>query len=249
MSNRARRKERRNARALAANSGPAPTDDPTESLKAFRTELRGCFPRWGDALFDLCDAVLCSASPITSLPYLSLEAEFTRSHGSLYKSLDLGLIDEERLRQLLAVYRPVDWPDVFAVDASTWPRVDAETSPERGFCHSASKTTNGRLVAAGWEYQWVSQLNWSADSWTAPVDTVGIKPQDDATNITIDQVKRLTNLLPAGQTHPMYVFDAGYDPAAISHELIGWGAQVLVRVSSRRTFYPDAAEFVPGGRG
>jgi hypothetical protein len=64
---------------------------------------------------------------------LSLEPEFRRSHGSLYKSLTEGDVAEGRLRELLVEHRPKDWPLVFAVDASTWDRRDAECSPERGF--------------------------------------------------------------------------------------------------------------------
>jgi hypothetical protein len=67
------------------------------------------------------------------MPSLSLEPEFRRSHGSLYKSLADGDVDDVRLRQALVEHRPKEWSLVFAVDASTWDRCDAECSPERGF--------------------------------------------------------------------------------------------------------------------
>ena len=44
---------------------------------------------------------------------------------------------------------PADWPLVFAVDASTWDRCDAECSPERGFYYSASKHSAGQPIVAG----------------------------------------------------------------------------------------------------
>ena len=56
-------------------------DDAT--LSAFRTGLYGTFCAWGDALFELADAALCSLGPVHSVPSLSLEPEFSRSHGSL----------------------------------------------------------------------------------------------------------------------------------------------------------------------
>lgn len=43
-------------------------------------------------------AVLCAPAPVTSVPTLSLEPVFRRSHGSLYKALDRGWIDTDRLR-------------------------------------------------------------------------------------------------------------------------------------------------------
>jgi len=35
----------------------------------------------------LTEAALCMSGPVASVPALSLEPEFTRSHGSLYKAL------------------------------------------------------------------------------------------------------------------------------------------------------------------
>jgi hypothetical protein len=108
-------------------------------LVGFRDELFGCYSRWGDALFELTDGLLCETGPVHSVPSLSLEPEFSRSHGSLYKALAKGCLDEEALRKLLVENAPKDSPLVFAVDASTWARSDAECSPERGFHYSASR--------------------------------------------------------------------------------------------------------------
>ena len=108
------------------------------------------------------------------MPALSLEPEFRRSHGSLYKPLADGAMDDALLRQLFVEHAPRGWPLVFAVDASTWDRCDAECSPERGFHYSASKHSAGKPIVAGWSYQWISQLNWAPDSWTAPLDALRI---------------------------------------------------------------------------
>jgi hypothetical protein len=110
-----------------------------EQLKDFRNDFYDCLGSWADALFELTDAALCAAGPVSSVPALSLGPTFRRSHGSLYKALSKGEVDADQVRELLVRYRPSDWPLVFAVDASTWERCDAETSPERGFYHSASK--------------------------------------------------------------------------------------------------------------
>ena len=126
---------------------------------AFRRDLYATFRSWGDAFFELTDAVLCASGPVTSLPRLSLEPEFRRSHGSLYRSLAKGAIDADALRSLLVANRPVKWPAVFAVDASTVERCDAECSPERGFYYSASKHSAGQPIVAGWHYQWICQLS------------------------------------------------------------------------------------------
>ena len=137
-------------------------------LVGFRSCLYRCLTGWGDALFELCDAVLCSPSPVGSVPSLSLEPVFRRGHGSLYKALARGRVDTDGLRRSLVANLPQRWPLVFAVDASTWDRCDAETSPERGFYYSASKHSAGQPIVAGWNYQWISQLSFTPDSWTEP---------------------------------------------------------------------------------
>jgi len=211
----------------------------TSELNAFRTAFYGCLTGWGDALFELGDAVLCSPTPVGSVPLLSLEPVFRRSHGSLYKALALGEIDVDRLRRLLVATRPTGWPPVFAVDASTWDRCDAECSPQRGFYYSASKHSAGQPIVAGWNYQWICQLDWAPDSWTAPLDVMRIPPTTNTTNATIDQVRQLVTLLPDDETIPMFVFDAGYDPIAIGHELTPTRVQVLCRIRDDRVFHAD----------
>jgi hypothetical protein len=219
---------------------PLPRDQERHQLAAFRAELYRCLRGWGDALFELCDAALCASGPVSSVPALSLEPTFRRSHGSLYKALARGDLDAERLRRLLVEHRPDTWPNVFAVDASTWERCDAECSPERGFYYSASKHSAGQPIVAGWSYQWISQLSFSPDSWTQPLEARRIAPSEDATDATITQIRQLCHLLgeckgPA----PLFVFDAGYDPIALGAGLTDVNAQVLVRIKSDRVFYDD----------
>ncbi len=216
-------------------------------LAEFRAGFYGCLTRWPDALFELADAALCAPGPLHSVPSLSLEPEFRRSHGSLYKALAGGEIDSDRFHRLLVEHRPAGWPNVFAVDASTWDRCDAETSPERGFYYSASKHSAGQPIVAGWCYQWICQLNWAPDSWTAPLDVRRIPPTTDLTTATIAQVRDLVDRLNDTNQHasqhasdvPLFVFDAGYDPIAIGHELADVACEVLCRIRDDRVFHPD----------
>ena len=228
------------------------------TLTGFRTGLHQCWTSWPDAAFELTDTVLCMPSPVASVPALSLEPAFRRSHGSLYKALARGAVDDEAMRELLVEHRPSGWPLVFAVDASTWPRCDAETSPQRGYYYSASKHSAGQPIVAGWSYQWITQLDWAADSWTAPMDAQRIPVGSDTTTATVAQVSDLTRRLhhsriPAqpGSDHttaaiPIFVFDAGYDPIALTHELGDLAATIVVRIRDDRVFYTDPAPTEPG---
>ncbi|HZD66045.1 MAG TPA: NF041680 family putative transposase [Acidimicrobiales bacterium] len=225
---------------------PAGLDRQLEDLVEFRACLYRCFPSWGDALFELGDALLGAPGAVGSVPALSLEPVFRRSHGSLYKALARGDIDAEAMRALLVATRPQSWPLVFAVDASTWERPDAETSPERGFYYSASKHSAGQPIAAGWSYQWIAQLNWEANSWTAPLDALRIAPTADATTSTVGQLKALVALLPNDGAVPVFVLDAGYDPAGLAYGLSDTRAQVVVRIRDDRVFYAEAPKGRPG---
>src|SRR5215211_4393428 len=179
---------------------PTPTF-PLARLGHFRTELHACFPRRADALFELDDAPLC-APAIPSLPHLSLEPVHRRGWGSVYAALARGEVDAERLRDLLAGCLPADDPLVFAVDVTTWPRCDAECSPERGYYYHPSRHSAGQPIIAGWAFQWIAHLSCERDSWTAPVDARRLHPLDDTDQTAAAQIHTLLERLPAGGTVP-----------------------------------------------
>jgi hypothetical protein len=216
---------------------PMPTS-PLALLGAFRDQLHACFPRRADALFELGDALLC-AEAVPSLPHLSLEPVHRRGWGSVYAALARGRIDEDRLRDLLVGCLPDADPLVFAVDVTTWPRCDAECSPERGYYYHPSRHSAGQPIIAGWAYQWIAQLSFERDSWTAPVDARRLHPLEDTDQTAAAQIRALLARLPAGEAVPLFVFDAGYDSAPLTLDLAGAPAAVLVRLRSDRCFYAD----------
>jgi hypothetical protein len=226
---------------------PMPTF-PLAALEAFRTELHACLTRRADALFELGDALLC-AQAVPSLPHLSLEPVCRRGWGSAYAALSRGRIDTERLRDLLADrLQPAD-PLVFAVDVTTWPRCDAECSPQRGYYYHPSRHSAGQPIIAGWAYQWIAQVSFDRDSWTAPVDARRLHPLEDTDQTTAGQIRALLARLPAGKAVPLFVFDGGYDSAQLSLDLAEERVAVLVRLRSDRCFYADPPPRLPGANG
>ena len=164
--------------------------DGWQRLGEFRSGWYRCTGRWADAVFELTDAVLCADGPVTSLPRLSLEPACRRGHGSAYAALARGQVDAQARGGLLAAFRP-GWPLVFAVDATTWPRCAAATSPGRGLYYHPSRQTRGKPVVPGWCYQLVSQLSPGRDSWTWPADARRIGPRDDPAAVTVAQVREV----------------------------------------------------------
>jgi hypothetical protein len=211
---------------------PMPTF-PLTRLAAFRTELHACLTRRAGALFEVGDALLCAPS-VSSVAQLSLEPTHRRGWGSAYAALASGRIETERLRDLLASSLPDADPLVFAVDVTTWPRCDAECSPERGYYYHPSRHSGGQPIIAGWAYQWICQLSFDRDSWTAPVDAARLHPLEDTDQQAASQVRALLGRLPAGGPVPLVVFDAGYDSAQLTLDLTQARVAVLVRLRSDR---------------
>jgi hypothetical protein len=226
---------------------PMPTF-PLVRLGAFRAELHACFTRRADALFELGDALLC-AQVVPSLPQLSLEPVYRRGWGSAYAALARGRIDTERLRDLLVRFLPNTDPLVFAVDVTTWPRCDAECSPERGYYYHPSRHSAGQPIIAGWAFQWIARLGFERDSWTAPVDARRLHPLDDTDQTAAGQIRALLERLDVGGRVPLFVFDGGYDSAQLSLDLADLPVAVLVRLRSDRCFYADPPPRPPGTGG
>jgi len=127
----------------------------------------------------------------------------------------------------------------YAVDASVWARCDAQTSPERGFYYHPSRHSAGQPIVAGWAYQFVAQLNFVRESWTAPMDVERIRPAQGANEVACGQVKVLLERLGEEEPVPLFVFDAGYDPVKLQQGLGGSPCQILVRMRAGRRFYGD----------
>src|SRR5213596_615203 len=226
---------------------PMPTF-PLARLGGFRSELHACFTRRADALFELGDALLC-APAVPSLPHLSLEPVHQRGWGSSYAALARGRIDTERLCDLLVATLPDADPLVFAVDVTIWPRCDAECSPERGYYYHPSRHSAGQPIIAGWAYQWICQLSFDRDSWTAPVDARRLHPLEDTDQTAAAQIRALLVRRPASEAVPLVVFDAGYDSAQLTLDLADLPVAVLVRLRADRCFYADPPPAPPGRTG
>jgi hypothetical protein len=90
-----------------------------------------------------------------------------------------------------------------------------------------------------WAYQFVAQLNFVRESWSAPVDVERVRPDQEANAVAAEQIRALLGRLEAGGTVPLFVFDAGYDPVKLQRGLEGSSCQILVRLRAGRRFYGD----------
>src|SRR3954451_12832979 len=224
---------------------PAPD---VATLRAFRTDLHGCFPRRADALIELIDALL-TAGPVASLPQLSLQAAHRRGWGSLYDALAEGRIDADALCARLVQHPASNDQPVYAVDLSIWPRCDAEASPDRGFYYHPSRHSAGQPIVAGWSYLWLARLSPTADSWTAPADVHRLAVADNLTTVAVARIQALLPRLGPLPVTPLCAFDAGFDPVQLTVGLRDADAQAVVRIRDDRKFFGPPPPHQPGQGG
>lgn len=194
-------------------------------LTGFRQAFYHCLTARADALFELTDAALCVEGPISSLVELSLAVEHRRGHGSLYEGLNHGRVDINRFRTVLAgqpIPRGQDGRIMLAIDVSHWLRPDANTSPQRRFCHTYARGKGQAQIIPGWPYSFVAALEPGRSSWTAMLDVVRMSPTDDHTDVAATQLRTVVDtLITAGHWHPgdpeiWVIGDSGYDGSRLA---------------------------------
>jgi hypothetical protein len=212
-------------------------------LGGFRTAFYGCLTARADALFELSEALLCTDGPVRSLVDLTLAPEHRRGHGALYDGLNQGRIEVGRLRTALAglsLPRGAGGRIMLAVDVSPWLRPDAETSPQRGFCHVHGRGRDQDQMVPGWPYSFVAVLEPGRTSWTGMLDAVRLGQDDDVAEVTATQVRDVVQrLVTVGQWRPgdpdvLVVFDAGYDLSRLAFLLADLPVEILGRLRSDR---------------
>jgi DDE superfamily endonuclease len=155
--------------------------------------------------------------------------------------VNCGRIEIARLRRSLAglpLPRAADGRLMLAVDVSNWLRPGAATSPDRLFCHVYGRGKGQAQMIPGWPYSVVAALEPGRTSWTVVLDAVRLGPGDDEAEVTAAQVREvITRLIAAGHWREgdlpvLVIFDAGYDPMRLAHQLAGLPVEVLGRLRS-----------------
>jgi hypothetical protein len=237
------------------------TDGAAEAARRLARFRRGLYSSLGmrrDALFDAADALACKPGRVLMLAELCLEPECRRGHGGLYDALNSGDVVIGRLRRALDAIPLPAWDDGrirLACDVSNWLRPDAETSPERLFCHCYARGEGNAQLIPGWPYSWVAALEPGRTSWALPLDAIRLGPEDDATEVTAAQLRDVVaRLAEAGHWKPgdpdvLVVLDAGYDLTRLAFPLGDLPLEVLGRLRSDRVMYFPAPPRAPGANG
>ena len=224
-------------------------------LAGFRHSFYDALTARRDELFELADAVLCTDGAVKTLVELALAPEHQRGHGALYDGINHGGLDIGRLRRAITdtpLPRAADGRLVLAVDVSPWLRPDANTSPDRCFCHTYGRRRDEHRMIPGWPYSFAAALESGPTSWTAILDAIRLPPGADVVAITAAQLREVVIRLlaaghwTAGDPEILIVTDAGYDAPRMLADL---PIQVLGRLRSDRVLRRPAPPYAHNPRG
>jgi hypothetical protein len=219
---------------------------PPSALAHFRAECYQAFGLRRDALSDLLDAVL-TGERVTSLVQLSQSPLFRRKWSSLFDALADGRIDRAGLQQVLGRWVPppaADQRAVWAIDGSSWPRPEAETSLQRTCVRVVQPGTPQSRITGGWEYQWLMVIPETQGSWVLPLAVGRRHPTAGTpTDLAIRQVRQAVAARPAGAPRPVVVLDSHYDVVQLAPTQlpVDW----LARLAKNRRFYREPPPY-PG---
>jgi hypothetical protein len=243
---------------MSWQAGGEDADRGMARLAGFRGELYCSLGMRRDALFEACDALACRPERVHMLAEVCLEPECRRGHGGVYDALNCGEVRIGRLRRAVAGIPLRRWDDGrirLACDVSNWLRPEAETSPERLFCHCYARGKGNAQLIPGWPYSWVVALEPGRTSWTLPLDAVRLGPEDDATEVTAAQLREVvTRVIAAGRWKPgdpdmLAVLDSGYDLTRLAWLLDDLPLEITGRLRSDRVMYFPAPPREPGMTG
>lgn len=185
-----------------------------------------------DAQMDLVDALLTQTAA-KSVVSLSLSPFFRRRWPSVYAALDKGRLDEAELSRGYVSRLPAQERALWAVDATTWPRPEARTLPERGFHHLATTTAN-TPVGIGHRYSSVVAIPEEQGSWVLPLSHERLPFGQSEVAWAAGQVRRLA----AGLTYrPLVLADSLYAGPLWLKETDGVEIDTLARLRPNRTLY------------
>ena len=255
---------RRGGRVIRHPAGMSPPDAATD-LTRFRAALYATgLGHRTDSLFETLDAVLTAVGPET-LVRLSLAPGFRRAGRACPTRWPPGrctptwcapcCCDRCHRSPPGTLLRPL-----WVVDASTWPRPEARTSPERTYCHRVTAGVPQTGIVAGWEYQWLVAIPEAQGSWVLPLDVTAAPPSRAApappgarpTALALRQVRAAARPLSSSDAlRPVVTFDRSYDPVGLARaqqEPAGLAVDVLVRLASHRVLYRDPGPYAGPGR-
>jgi hypothetical protein len=209
----------------------------------FRQAIYGqIFGKRRDALFEATDALLLYGK-LTSFPMLSLSGVFQRKWHSLYKALEQGEIDDQRLESYLAGQVLQEGVCHFSLDGTGWPRLRARTMDDRQYIYLPTQAVDGGSICVGYPY---SLLDWVPEpnaSWSLSVSVRRIASKESAKTVGVEQIQALNEArIDFEDVLDIVAGDGKYGHAAFLRPLQGQRSGIVVRIRKDRILYRKPEE-------
>ena len=209
-----------------------------KQLQEFRQQLYEHLGNARDAVFDLMDAILVSAS-IASFVSLSQSPVFRRGWSSVYASVQDSRPHRSKLKRQLVAQIATEEQPLLAGDSSDWQRPVAERLQDRTFVR-----TGGAQGVAGQSYSTLAWIPQGSGSWALPISHERITSFETPISKAVFQLKQVTRWL---SVRPLGVYDRGYGNASFVRQTAEIQADLLLRLVSNRCVYGVAGPY--RGRG
>jgi hypothetical protein len=141
-----------------------------------------------DAQFELMDALLTNQR-VNSFAELSLSPLCQRGWGSAYMALEAGTQAEAWLQSWQIEQLPSREVVVMPIDTTVWPHPSARTLAGMVYEHSPTPAKGKHTAVKGHVY---SLLTWTparGESWSLPLSSVRLSPEETAVAMGVTQVK------------------------------------------------------------
>lgn len=199
-----------------------------EQLSQFRQSLYECLGKAKDAVFELMDAVVVSAS-IMSFVSLSQSPVFRRQWSSTYAALHESRLPQAKLLKGLVERIETTEQVILAGDRTLWSRPDAVTLKERTFEHDSRQTS-----VVGQSYSTLAWIPEDSGSWALPLRHERISSFETPAKRAAFQLQQVTRQL---KRRPLAVYDRGYGNARFVKQTAAIEADLLLRLACNRCVF------------
>jgi len=190
-------------------------------------------------MFETLDAILLAGS-VPSFPHLSLQSIFQRKWPSLYKGLQRGCLDTQRLTTFLARDQvPRNGVQCYSIDSTAWLRPRAETLDERSIVRvPAAGTAKGHIYNIGYEYSLLDWIPEEGSSWSLSIAVSRVPFAKSVIEIGIEQVQLLNAARQAHtDTVDIIAGDARYGNERFYEPLQGGHCGLVARMRKDRVLH------------
>ena len=192
-------------------------------LSTFRDKVYSLISKRKDATMELVDAVSSHGNKCGSVVELSEAPCFTRKYSSITDAISDGSLgsDFKKIQQLMFNtydHDPKEPYRVFAMDATSHPRLHARKLIDRSIVHAANFTPGQKPITLGHEYSCIALLPQNksdrAKNWLLPLSTDRVPSSDKPHEFGMIQFGELLKNLGLTEQLVVNVSDSAYGTKA-----------------------------------